>query len=97
MNVPAHEVMTLPVLGNAQISREASELLDDPRGLPQALIVIPWLEYGWILYFADDFSVESVPESSLRGVIQWAKDAGYSGVRLDRDASTIDELPVFAW
>lgn len=97
MNAPAYEVMTLPVLGTAHITQAAGEILNDPSALPQGLIVVPWLEYGWILYFTDELRFESLPEGSLYSVLKWAKDAGYSGVRLDRDADTIAELAVFDW
>lgn len=66
----------------------------------------PWghcavYEYGFCVYIpsedmADDGFEEPVPED-LRAVWNWGRECGFGWVRLDADATIIDDLPEYDW
>jgi hypothetical protein len=53
-------------------------------------------DYGWFVFVPEDLEEEVVPEELLACFVL-ARAQGCEWLMFDRDADTLDTLPVFAW
>ena len=79
---------TADALGSADL-KDKSELYD-------ALSYVHYHEYGWIIHASNDEQIrDSHPE--LARLIAMTRQLGIEHLKLDCDAPSVEELPVFNW
>lgn len=91
----SYEVNQMITLSTGHISERTSNLLDD--GSLNGIKIYKKEEYGWIIYLLDDSQYEKTIPEDLKTVIRFAWNKGFTVICFDRDAETIDDLPVFYW
>lgn len=85
------ETETMPVISTGHVSKKTDYLLS--TGEIRTYMRGP---YGWILYVHPDQDLEPGywPEE-LAAVADWARKQGFEYVLFDRDADTVEGLPIY--
>jgi hypothetical protein len=88
------ETYTMVVVSTAHITASEADALD--LGDADHLTVIPWSEYGWLIWCAKDADLEGTSDALLR-CLEWAQSKGFEYLRLDSDGPEIPDLPKYQW
>lgn len=86
------------VTSTASISRDTGQRLDLSDGTLSDVIRYDKQNYGWFVFVPPSPVIDelNLPDD-LRRLLHYARDLQCDWVMLDRDAVTIDALPIYDW
>lgn len=87
------EIETIPIISTGHVSEETANAIYD-GGLGDLMKSV----YGWIIWVCPDAEIDPYEwPQDLATVVDWAREQGYMYVMFDRDADTIEGLPIYDW
>ena len=97
----ALEVLRVPVISTAHLTREVAGILES-KGNDNPWVPCAEWEYGFFLYLEDPEAREEESEADitcLYAIRDWLREQGFKDcwVRLDCDADKVEGLPTYDW